>query len=229
VAPTAIFEKPASRQSARISVRGDRFLPRVRTNIMATRDPRVDAYIAQSADFARPILLHLRKLVHTACPAVSETIKWGVPHFGYKGMMCGMASFKGHCTFGFWKGSLVLDGNAERTAMGHFGRIASLDDLPADRTLIAYVKKAAALNDSGVKVARAPRAAKKPARTPADLAARLGKNAVARKTFAALSPSHKREYIEWISEAKTEATREKRLATTLEWLAAGKTRNWKYQ
>lgn len=196
---------------------------------MATRDPRVDAYIAQSADFARPILLHLRKLVHAACPEVSETIKWGVPHFDHKGMMCGMASFKGHCTFGFWKGSLVLGGNAERTAMGHFGRIASLDDLPADRTLIAYVKKAAALNDSGVKVARAARVPKKPARTPADLAARLGKNAAARKTFAALSPSHKREYIEWISEAKTDATREKRLTRTMAWLSEGKTRNWKYE
>ena len=196
---------------------------------MATHDPRVDAYIAKSADFARPILLHLRKLVHAACPEVSETIKWGVPHFDYKGMMCGMASFKGHCTFGFWKGGLVLDGNAERTAMGHFGRLTSLDDLPADKTLIGYVKKAAALNDSGVKAARASRAQKKPARTPADLAARLARNAAARKTFAALSPSHKREYIEWITEAKTDATREKRVATTLVWLAEGKSRNWKYQ
>ena len=196
---------------------------------MATRDPRVDAYIAKSADFAKPILLHLRKLVHAACPDVDETIKWGMPHFEYKGMMCGMASFKGHCTFGFWKGSLVLDGDAERTAMGHFGRITSLDDLPADKTLIAYVKKAAALNDSGVRAARAPRAAKQPVRTPADLAARLAKSAAARKTFSALSPSHKREYIEWVTEARTDATREKRLTTAIEWLAAGKARNWKYE
>lgn len=195
---------------------------------MATRDPRVDTYIAKSADFARPILVHLRKLVHAACPGVSETIKWGVPHFDYKGMMCSMASFSGHCTFGFWKGALVLDGRAERTAMGHFGRITSLDDLPADRMLIAYVKKAAALNDNGVKVARA-RPAKKPARTPADLAAGLRTDAAARRTFAALSPSHKREYIEWITEAKTNATREKRVATTIAWLAEGKARNWKYQ
>ena len=196
---------------------------------MAIRDRRVDAYIAKSADFAKPILLHLRKLVHTACPDVVETIKWGTPHFDYKGMMCGMASFKSHCTFGFWKGSLVLDGNAERTAMGHFGRITSLDDLPADKTLIAYVKKAAALNDAAVKVARGPRAAKKPVRTPADLSARLAKHPAARKAFEALSPSHKREYIEWITEAKTDATRQTRLATTVAWLAEGKSRNWRYE
>lgn len=196
---------------------------------MPTTDARVDAYIAKSADFAKPILLHLRKLVHTACPGVEETMKWSVPHFDYKGMMCSMASFKAHCVFGFWKGSLVLDGTSDRSAMGHFGRITSLDDLPPDKTLIAYVKKAAALNDEGIKVEKKPSAPKKAVKAPADLSARLEKNAAARKAFDALSPSHKREYIEWITEAKTDVTREKRLKTTVGWLAEGKTRNWKYE
>ena len=196
---------------------------------MGKTDPRVDAYIAKSADFAKPILLHLRKLVHAACPEVEETIKWSFPHFDYKGMMCSMASFKGHCAFGFWKSSLVIGGDAERNAMGHFGRITSLDDLPPDKTLIAYVKKAAALNAGGVKVEKKPAAPKRPPTVPADLAAALKTNAAARKTFDAFSPSHKREYVEWITEAKTDATRAKRLQTTLGWLTEGKARNWKYE
>jgi uncharacterized protein YdeI (YjbR/CyaY-like superfamily) len=196
---------------------------------MGKPDPRVDAYIAKSADFAKPILLHLRKLVHTACPEVEETIKWSFPHFDYKGMMCSMASFKGHCAFGFWKSSLVLDGDADRNAMGHFGRITSLDDLPPDKTLVAYVKKAAALNAGGVKIEKKRAAPRKPPKVPADLAAALRTNAAARKTFDAFSPSHRREYIEWITEAKTDTTRAKRLQTTLGWLAEGKARNWKYE
>jgi uncharacterized protein YdeI (YjbR/CyaY-like superfamily) len=195
---------------------------------MSKKDPRVDAYIARSADFAKPILVHLRKLVHTACPDVQETMKWSFPHFDYKGMMCSMASFKSHCAFGFWKASLVMDGDASRDAMGHFGRITSFDDLPSDKAIVGYVKKAARLNDEGVKVATTPGPPRKPLSIPADFASALKKNATARKTFDALSPSHRREYIEWITEAKTDATRQKRLQTSLEWLGQGKVRNWKY-
>src|SRR6266705_559548 len=121
---------------------------------MAAKDPRIDAYIAKSADFAKPILSHLRKLVHAACPGVQETIKWGMPHFDYKGIMCGMAAFKQHCSFGFWKGRLIFGkapGGARDEGMGYAGRITKLSDLPADKVLLGYIRKAAALNDAGIK------------------------------------------------------------------------------
>src|SRR5215471_14351950 len=122
---------------------------------MGTRDKRIDAYIAKSADFAQPILRELRETVHEGCPEVEETIKWGFPNFTYKGILCGMASFKQHCAFGFWKGSLVIDGNDNNVdAMGQFGRITSLKDLPPRRMLLAYVKKARQLNHDGIKVPR---------------------------------------------------------------------------
>ena len=199
---------------------------------MGTRDPRIDAIIARSADFAKPILTHLREAVHAGCPDVVETIKWGMPAFEYKGPMCQMAAFKQHCVFGFWKGKLVLEGDYKgEEAMGNFGRVTSLRDLPPKKTLVALVKKAAALNEAGVKVPRTKKRPKPPLETPDELAAafRQRKHAKARATFEGFSPSQKREYIEWITEAKTDATREKRLATTLEWLAEGKPRNWKYQ
>ena len=196
---------------------------------MPKTDPRVDQYIAKSADFAKPILLHLRKIVHTACPDVEETMKWSFPHFDYRGeMMCAMAAFKEHCSFGFWKASLVLDETTE-DAMGHFGKIRSLKDLPSARELTAYVKKAAKLNDEGIKVARKPAAPKKALPVPPIFAAALKKSPAARKTFDGFSPSHRRDYLEWITEAKTDATRQKRVATAVEWLAEGKTRNWKYE
>ena len=197
---------------------------------MGTRNQQVDAYIAKSQPFARPILEHLREVVHGACPDVVEEMKWSMPHFMYKGMLAGMAAFKAHCTFGFWKGKLILGKDEmNREAMGHFGNIRSLDDLPSKRTLAAYVKKAAKLNEEGVKVPRAPKARVPGAVTvPADLAAALRRNRKARASFEAFSPSHRREYIEWITEAKREETREKRLATTIEWLEEGKPRHWKY-
>ena len=195
---------------------------------MGKRDKRVDAYIARQAEFAKPILTHLRSLVHDGCPDVEENIKWGVPAFEYKGPMCGMAAFKQHCTFGFWKHSLIVDGAPEKDAMGNFGRITSLKDLPSDKTLTGYDRKATELNDNGVKVERPRTAPKKPLPVPADFRAALKKSAAAKKHFDAFSPSHKREYIEWVTEAKTDATRERRLLTALEWIKEGKSRNWKY-
>ena len=195
---------------------------------MGTRDPRVDAYIEKSADFARPILKHLRKIVHTACPEVEETMKWSFPHFDYKGeMMCSMASFKSHCAFGFWKASLVLGDKVADGGMGHLGRITSLEDLPADRTLASYVRKAAKLNDEGAKVVRARRA-KPELEVPEDLTRALKKNKKALTAFEAFPPSHRREYVEWIVDAKGEETRKRRLASAVEWIAEGKSRNWKY-
>jgi uncharacterized protein YdeI (YjbR/CyaY-like superfamily) len=196
---------------------------------MGKKDPRVDAYIERSAEFARPILKHIRKVVHAACPSVEETIKWGAPHFEYQGMMCGMSSFKEHCAFGFWKGELVLDGNATRDAMGHFGRITSVKDLPSEKTIAGYVKKAMKLNDEGVKAPHMEnRRARQPLATPADLRSALEKNNQAQTAFESFSPSHRREYVEWITEAKTGATRARRLTTAVAWMAEGKPRNWKY-
>jgi len=201
---------------------------------MATTDPRVDRYIAQAPAFAKPILKHLRKLIHSACPDVEETLKWSMPSFMHKGILCGFAAFKEHCTFGFWKGDLMFAGN-ERVkkradeAMGHFGRITSRADLPKDEVLVGYIKEAMRLNDAGIKKPTPPRPkTKKPVVVPDDLRAALKKNKKALTTFEDFSPSHKREYVEWITEAKRDTTRQQRLRTTVAWLAEGKSRNWKY-
>jgi uncharacterized protein YdeI (YjbR/CyaY-like superfamily) len=198
---------------------------------MAGKDPRIDAYIAKSAAFAKPILKHLRKIVHAGCPNVQETMKWSMPHFDYKGVMCGMAAFKQHCVFGFWKEALIFDPAkiAEKTAMGSFGCIKSLADLPNDKTLVGYVKKAAALNEAGIKApGRTQPKKKEPLSVPNDFSAALKKNAKARKTFEDFAPSKQREYVEWVSEAKRRETRQERLATSIQWLSEGKARHWKY-
>jgi uncharacterized protein YdeI (YjbR/CyaY-like superfamily) len=195
---------------------------------MGKKDPRVDEYIEKSADFAKPILHHLRKVVHTACPDVEETMKWSFPHFDHKGMMCSMASFKEHCAFGFWKASLVLGDEAQDGAMGHLGRITSVKDLPAEKVLTGYVKAAARLNDEGVRVDRPKKAPKAAVKVPAYFTSALKKNKKALATFEAFPQSHKREYVEWITEARADATREKRIATAVGWIAEGKQRNWKY-
>jgi uncharacterized protein YdeI (YjbR/CyaY-like superfamily) len=198
---------------------------------MGTQDERIDAYIAKSAAFARPILTRLRKVVHEACPDVEETMKWSFPHFMYKGMLCSMASFKEHCAFGFWKTSLIVkngDGELEK-AMGQFGRITKLSDLPPQKVMSGYIKEAMKLNDAGIKAPARPKP-KVPREVvvPDDLAKALERNKPARATFEGFSPSNKREYIEWITDAKTDATRTRRLETALEWMAEGKPRNWKY-
>jgi uncharacterized protein YdeI (YjbR/CyaY-like superfamily) len=200
---------------------------------MASRDPRVDAYIKKAAPFAQPILMHIREVVHAACPETQETLKWGTPHFDYKGqMMCGMAAFKRHCVFGFWKGQLLAEQgllSASTESMAGYSRIEKLEALPPDRTLHKLIKAAMGLNDKGIPAPRAKKAPKPPPKPPADLVAALKGNKKAQAAFTAFSASHKREYIEWITEAKTEATRQKRLAQAIEWIAEGKGRNWKYQ
>lgn len=198
---------------------------------MGTRDPRVDAYIAKSADFARPILTHLRDIVHAACPDVEESMKWSNPHFSYKGMLGGMAAFREHCVFGFWKGSLIVDPKTTggEKAAGQFGRITMVADLPPKKVIAGYVKEAMRLNEEGVK-APARMKPKKPRElvVPDALAAALKKNGKARETFDAFSPSHKREYAEWVAEAKGEDTRRRRVETAIAWMSEGKPRNWKY-
>jgi uncharacterized protein YdeI (YjbR/CyaY-like superfamily) len=198
---------------------------------MSKRDPRIDAYIAKSAGFARPILRHIRSVVHAACPQVEEGIKWGMPHFGYRGgMMCQMAAFKQHCAFGFWKAARILgpDGRSAEKAMGQFGRLTSLGDLPPRRVLTGYIRQAMALHEEGVRVPRPRRRPRPSVRTPADLAAALKENARAGATYREFSPSHRREYVEWITGAKGADTRARRLATAIKWMAEGKSQNWKY-
>ena len=194
---------------------------------MGKKDPRIDAYIAKARPFAQPILEHLRKVVHTGCPDVEETIKWSAPAFDYKGPFAGMAAFKAHVLLGFWKGSL-LNAAPGGDSMGPIGRITSLDDLPSERKLVALVRKAAALNEKGVKVARVAKA-KPPLVVPASIKTGLKKKPRVWAAFESLSPSHKREYVEWITEAKTEPTRQKRLASAITWIAEGKSRHWKYE
>jgi uncharacterized protein YdeI (YjbR/CyaY-like superfamily) len=198
---------------------------------MPKTDRRVDAYIAKSADFAKPILNHLRKLVHKGCPEAEETFKWSFPCFMYKGMLCSMAAFKEHCSFGFWKSELVLGKEAARSqeAMGQFGRITRLADLPRDTVILVYIKKAMQVNEAGLKLPRkvTPKA-DRVLDVPNDLVAALKANDKAKSTFEEFSYSHKKEYVEWLTEAKREETRKKRLETAIQWLAKGKSRNWKY-
>ena len=197
---------------------------------MGTRDPRVDAYIAKQAEFARPILTHLREVVHGACPKVEEDIKWGAPFFMYHGTMCQMAAFKQHVAFGFWKGALVVgrsSGDDDRAA-GQFGRITSVKDLPSKAELARYIQKAMQINEEGVSVPKAKKA-RPELPVPPELSAALAKNKKARAAFEAFPPSHKRDYSEWIGEAKREETKAARVAQAIEWIAEGKPRHWKYQ
>lgn len=201
---------------------------------MGTTDPRIDAYIAASAPFAQPILQHIRAVVHAACPETEETMKWSFPHFQYRGgMLCSMASFKAHCAFGFWLGSQVLGDDVTEDAMGQFGRIASVKDLPSKTVLTKYIKKAMALSDAGVKQSRpgatAAKRKKLAVTVPPELAKALRRHAEARHHFEAFSPSQQREYTEWVAEAKREDTRERRVQQAIDLLSEGKTRNWKYE
>jgi uncharacterized protein YdeI (YjbR/CyaY-like superfamily) len=206
---------------------------------MGTKDPRVDAYIAKSADFAKPILTHLRKLIHDNCPSVEETMKWSFPHFTYKAkadrsprILCSMASFKQHCAFGFWYAAVSDSASREAQsgpAMGQYGRITSLADLPKDKVLVQEIKDAIKVHDGGVK----PRASVRPAEKkeleiPDYLTAALKKNKKALATFEQFNYSNKKEYVEWITDAKSDETRKKRLETAIEWMSEGKSRNWKY-
>jgi uncharacterized protein YdeI (YjbR/CyaY-like superfamily) len=194
---------------------------------MGARDPRIDAYIRKSAAFARPILERLREDVHACCPDVAETVKWSMPAFEYEGLLCGLAAFKQHCTFGFWKHALVVgdDPKAEE-AMGSFGRITSLSDLPSRSVLRRYVRKAMRLNEQGVTVPREK--ARRREAIPMHPALKRALKGKAAANFRAMSPSQQREYLEWIAEAKQDATRARRVAQAVEWLHEGKPRNWKY-
>lgn len=199
---------------------------------MPTLDPRVDAYIERAAPFARDLLRHWRAAVHTHCPDVVETIKWGFPNFTYRAkILTSMAAFKAHCSIGFWHGEAAVGAaHAKGGAMGDFGKLTSLKDLPSKTEQKTILKRAMQLIEDGVK-ARPARASapKPPPDVPDDLAAALRANPAAQQTFDAFPPGQRRDYIDWIVEAKKAETRERRLAQAVEWLAEGKRRNWKYE
>lgn len=199
---------------------------------MGTRDPRIDAYIAKSADFAQPILTRVREVVHAACPDVVETMEWSSPHFDYKGMLVAMAAFKAHCAVGFWKGKLIDGLDAFRDTgderAGHLGKITSIKDLPSKKALTGFIKQAMRLNDEGISVEKPKKAVKPESAVPPELAAALAAHAKANAVFEGFPPGHRREYVEWIAEAKREETRAKRVAQAVEWIGEGKARNWKY-
>ncbi|MEQ8485801.1 MAG: YdeI/OmpD-associated family protein [Pseudomonadales bacterium] len=197
---------------------------------MGARDPRIDAYIDRAAPFAQPILHHLRDIVHGACPAIEEDVKWGFPHFLHHGIVCSMAAFQRHCAFTFWRPEpLGLEAPAGRNrAMGQFGRITGIGDLPSRAVLTRYVKQAAALNASGAKAAR-PEPKAKTVRVPPALAEALQSDAAARAGYERLTPAQRRDYAAWIDDAKRDETRRRRLATAVEWLREGKPRDWKYR
>ena len=208
---------------------------------MATQfDRRVDAYVAKAAPFAQPIVAHLRALIHKACPDVTEEIKWGRPFFLHGGViLCNISAFKAHCSFGFWGAemgkALKQDGVLQDGGMGSLGKITSVKDLPLDKQMVGYIRQAAEFIDEGkgdnrvVVARRVVKAPKAPVAVPAELTAALKKNKAAAKVFEGFSPSCRREYVEWISEAKRPETRDKRIAQAVEWIAKGKQRNWKYQ
>jgi len=198
-------------------------------------DPKVNAYIAKSNEFAQPILNKLRALIHKAVPEVKETIKWGFPHFEYAGdILCSFAAFKGHCSFGFWKGKVMPDPEriletVGKTAMGSLGRLQNISDLPSDTVLIAYLKEAARLNEQGVKVASQRKSRSTTVKAPDYFLKALNKNKKALAAFEKFPPSHKREYIEYITEAKKEETRQRRMAKSIAQLAKGLEHDWKYK
>ena len=203
---------------------------------MGTKDKRIDAYIASSQPFAQPILKHLRKLVHRGCPEAVETIKWGFASFDYKGPFCSMASFKQHAVFGFWKSKLLKDPkgylgerfNQGGDAMGNLGRLTGLKDLPPDAVILGFIKQSKKLNDDGVKLPSKQKKVKKELVIPNFFLIAVKRNSKAHSTFESFSYSNKKEYVEWVTEAKTNETRELRLTTAIEWMSEWKVRNWKY-
>ena len=196
---------------------------------MSKKNPRVDAYIAKSADFAKPILSRIRKLAHIACPDVEETIKWNSPFFMHKGILIAMSAFKQHCALIFWKNKLIF-GKEAASQRKRFHHITSAADLPDDKILTGYIRKAIELNEAGIKSSvRTKPKTKKEIAVPDYFLAALKKNKKALATFENFSPSCQREYVEWLTEAKREETRAKRIKTAIEWIATEKSRNWKYQ
>lgn len=205
---------------------------------MKATNPKFDEYIANAQPFAQPILKHIRTIVHKGCKDVDEVIKWSFPNFDYKGkILCSMAAFKQHCAFGFWLAGEMktmepfknVEATETSNGMGHFGKITNINELPSEKILLQCIKEAMELIDKGLTLKKAAPVASAAIETPDFLSKALLKNKKAKAAFDKFPPSHRKEYIQWLVEAKTAATRDKRLATALEWIAEGKGRNWKYE
>lgn len=192
-----------------------------------TDEARVDAYIAAQADFARPILTHVRALVHATCPNVTEAIKWGFPHFVYRTKnLASIAAFKGHAAVNLW----YSDEEKPGAGMGHLGKLTSLADLPTDDKLRALLSKAATMIEAGAKPAHmTDRQPRDPLPIPQALTAAIAASPAAAAMWSAFPPGKIRDYCEWIGEAKTDATRDRRITQAVAWIAQGKGRNWKYE
>jgi len=195
-----------------------------------TRDPRIDAYIAKAAPFARPILEKVRERVHAAAPEAEETMKWSAPGFTVDGkILLILAAFKAHAAINFWRGQEIGDGSPKAGAMGQFGKLTSVDDLPSDRELDAMIREAAALARTAPAPRKTKHAPKLPPAMHPEFAAALAKAPKAKAALDGFSPSAQREYLEWVGEAKQDATRQKRITDAVEWLSEGKKRHWKYE
>ena len=196
---------------------------------MPKHDPRLDAYIERSADFAHPILTYLRSVIHEACPTVEETIKWSAPFYMYEGILCSTPAFKRHCAMIMWKGRLLPKADAKYVAT-ELRKISSLADLPSRKKLAGYIKALMKMNEDGTKSARRSRPKfTKPLVIPTELKRAIARNSKAKAAFAEFPPSHKREYADWIADAKRPETRDRRIKTAVEMIAEGKSRNWKYE
>jgi len=202
---------------------------------MSKFNPQFDEYIKKSADFAKPIMEYLRQIIHETCPEVEEIIKWGNPHFDYKDdMMCILAGYKNHCSFSLYKAELMSDTKIIESVkagqkMGYMDKLKSLSDLPAKETLVAYIKEAMVLNENGVKKAKPVSEKPKVIEVPDYFSEKLATNPLAKEVFESKSPSFRKDYLVWITDAKTEATRQKRMEQSLEWIAEGKGRFWQYE
>lgn len=195
---------------------------------MGEKSPEVTAYIAKSAPFAKPIFERLRRLFHAACPAIEEKLKWGCPSFEYKGMVGGFAGFKEHAAFGFWRQDVLPDPEGLFKSRGAFGsKLTGVSELPSDEIILQYIRRAVEMNEKGAP-ARFKAKPKPPLKVPSYFLAAVRRNPKALATYQAFPPSQKREYVEWVVDAKQEETRTKRLETAVAWMAQGKVRNWKY-
>jgi len=198
---------------------------------MPKKNPAVDAYINKSKPFAKPILKHLRKIIHKACPKVTEDIKWGAPFYLYQDrILCATMAFKAHCAIVFWKSALIRKEMGQKAVgdLKSLRRISLLEELPSERELLAYIKLAMHFNEPSTKLP--PREKRSdPLKIPRELTYALRANPKAFKNFNSFTPSKKKDYIFWITGAKTEETRERRLEISVDWISEGKSRNWKYE
>lgn len=198
---------------------------------MSNHNKKVDEYIFKMADFAKPILTHLRQIIFETCPDVEEDIKWGIPHYGYKGdHLVMMAGFKQHCSFSLYKAELMKDKMIQESVkagkkFGYMDKVKDLSELPNKKVLTAYIKEAMELNSSGISK---PKVVKEKVEVvaPKEFIEALEQDKIAFSVYESKSPSFRKNYIIWIADVKTDETRQKRITQSLEWIREGKDRFW---